>query len=153
LFTNSANCVPQEYIRDVFKEAFQISKDEDFLSHGVPMAQQLEDFMDGSGPGPDASDLHWDFNSSVGSPWNQMVIHILMDKLEVMLICEGSTIQSRSQEYWKDAISKRFNHARHCWKQGKPRVGDNDIVKTPEDIVARLTQDQTETLMKARKDM
>ncbi|KAI6008625.1 hypothetical protein EDC04DRAFT_2906986 [Pisolithus marmoratus] len=120
------------HVRDLFKTVFDVTQDEDFLRCGGVSSQVAKAFIEGTGPGPDPSQLQWDFNNPASSAWNQAVISQLMCRLVEM------------RQKW--TIKKRVDKA-------KPRINDNLSIETSVDIAKRLANEKDEALMKARRDM
>ncbi|KAI6133432.1 hypothetical protein EDD16DRAFT_1699541 [Pisolithus croceorrhizus] len=56
------------YVRDLFKAAFTVTQDEEFLRCGGVSDQVAKAFAEGTGPGPDPSHLQWDFKHPASSP-------------------------------------------------------------------------------------
>ncbi|KAI6102072.1 hypothetical protein F5141DRAFT_1217624 [Pisolithus sp. B1] len=139
------------HVRDLFKTAFKVTQDEDFLQCGGASSQVTKAFVQGTGPGPDPSHLQWDFNHPASSPWNQAVISQLMCLLVDMR--QNWTVETRSDEYWTGKIKQKFARIKRRVDRAKPRVRDDLSVETNAEVAARLANHKDETLMKARRDM
>ncbi|KAI6131170.1 hypothetical protein EV401DRAFT_1884065 [Pisolithus croceorrhizus] len=139
------------HVRDLFKTAFKVTQDEDFLQCGGASSQVTKAFVQGTGPGPDPSHLQWDFNHPASSPWNQAVISQLMCLLVDMQ--QNWTVETRSDEYWTGKIKQKFARIKRRVDRAKPRVRDDLSVETNAEVAARLANHKDETLMKARRDM
>ncbi|KAI6115760.1 hypothetical protein EDD16DRAFT_1520543 [Pisolithus croceorrhizus] len=135
----------------VFKTAFRVTQDEDFLQCGGAPSQVIKVFAEGTGPGPDTSHLQWDFNHPTSSPWNQAVISQLMCLLVDMQ--NNWTIETRSDQYWAGKITQKLTWIKKCFDRAKPCVCDNLSVETSAEVATRLVNHKDETLMKARRDM
>jgi hypothetical protein len=59
--------------------------------------------------GPDPFDLHWDFDHSASSDWNQMVISMLVCKLAELREEEKWTTAPKTHSYWVEAITQKCN--------------------------------------------
>ncbi|KAI6126527.1 hypothetical protein F5141DRAFT_1209787 [Pisolithus sp. B1] len=120
------------HVRDLFKMAFKVTQDEDFLQCGGASSQVTKVFVQGTGPGPDPSHLQWDFNHPASSPWNQAVISQLMCLLVDMR--QNWTIETRSDEYWTGKIKQKFAWIKRCVDRAKPRVHDDLSVETNAEV-------------------
>jgi hypothetical protein len=67
-------------MRQVFRLAFNIKQDEDFAWHTSATLQQVHDYSNNFGDGPDPEDLRIDMRGFLMNAWNQRVVQILMDK-------------------------------------------------------------------------
>ncbi|KAI6095030.1 hypothetical protein F5141DRAFT_1222634 [Pisolithus sp. B1] len=112
------------HVRDLFKMAFKVTQDEDFLQCGGASSQVTKVFVQGTGPGPDPSHLQWDFNHPASSPWNQAVISQLMC---LLVICDriGPLKQDQTNIGLKYQHRKDITKAMVAVKEAK---GDDDIV-------------------------
>ncbi|KAI5996764.1 hypothetical protein EDC04DRAFT_2909832 [Pisolithus marmoratus] len=125
------------HVRDLFKTVFDITQDEDFLQCGGVSSQVAKAFIEGTGPGPDPSQLQWDFNNPAASAWNQA----------------KWTVETRSDQYWVHKITQKFTQIKKCVDKAKPRINDNLSIETSVDIAERLVNEKDEALMKGRRDM
>ncbi|KAG9315639.1 hypothetical protein JVU11DRAFT_3281 [Chiua virens] len=140
-----------EHVRDLFKEAFGISTDDEFLLVGGVSRERVQAFLDG-GSGPDPDDLQWDFSRPATSVWNQVVISELVQQLKMKRREEKWSTQPRSDEYWEDAIAQKFARIKARLSSAKPRVRDDSSIETEQEIAKRLLREKDERLQKARKD-
>ncbi|KAI6007486.1 hypothetical protein EDC04DRAFT_2907736 [Pisolithus marmoratus] len=124
-------------VRDLFKTVFDITQDEDFLWHGGVSSQVAKAFIKGTGPGPDPSQLQWDFNNPASSAWNQA----------------KWTVETQSDQYWVHKITQKFTWIKRHVDRAKPHINNNLFVKTSEDVAMRLATEKDKALMKARRDM
>ena len=136
---------------DMFKMVFKVTQDEDFLGCGGVSSQVAKAFAKGTGPGPDPSQLHWDFNHPALSSWNQAVISQLMCLLADMQ--QKWNVETRSDQYWVDKIMQKFTRIKRCVDKAKPHIHDDLSVETIADVAMRLTNEKDQALMKARRDM
>ena len=141
----------QGHVRDLFKTAFKVNQDEDFLQCNGVSSQEAKAFAEETGPGPDPSQLRWDFNHPASSPWNQAVISQLMRLLTDMR--QKWTVEPRSDEYWIDKITEKFNRIKRRVNRAKSHVLDDLSIETSVDVAARLADERDKVLMKARRDM
>ena len=141
----------QGHVRDLFKTAFKVNQDEDFLQCNGMSSQEAKAFAEETGPSPDPSQLQWDFNHPASSPWNQAVISQLMHLLTDMR--QKWTVEPRSDEYWIDKITEKFNQIKRRVNRAKSHVLDNLSIETSADVAARLADERDKVLMKARRDM
>ena len=131
--------------------AFKVNQDEDFLKCNGVSSQQAKAFAEETGPGPDPSQLLWDFNHPVSSHWNQAVISLLMRQLTDMR--QKWAVEPRSDEYWIEKIKEKFNRIKRRVNKAKPHVLNDLSVETSADVSARLADEKDRDLMKARRDM
>ncbi|KAI6094328.1 hypothetical protein F5141DRAFT_1069839 [Pisolithus sp. B1] len=95
------------HVRDLFKTAFKVTQDEDFLQCGGASSQVTKVFVQGNGPGPDPSHL------------------------------QNWTIETRSDEYWTGKIKQKFARIKRRFDRAKPRVRDDLSVETNAEVAAR----------------
>ncbi|KAI6031653.1 hypothetical protein BKA83DRAFT_4122219 [Pisolithus microcarpus] len=138
------------HVRDLFKTAFKVTQDEEFLQCGGVSSQIAKAFAEGIGPGPDPLQLRWDYNRPASSPWNQAVISQLMCLLVDMR--RKWTTEGRSDEYWVAKITQKFTRIKKRVERAKPRVHDNLSVETGAEVATRLAHEKDEALKKARRD-
>ncbi|KAG6372665.1 hypothetical protein JVT61DRAFT_7421 [Boletus reticuloceps] len=141
-----------EHVHHLFKEVFQISKDEDFLLATNPSPEDLKSFTETGLNGPDPFDLRWDFNHPASSDWNQVVIGMLACKLAGLREEEQWTTVPKSHAYWVEAITQKFNHIQTVVSKAKPRVLDGHSTETHDQVNDRLVKAKEESLKKARQD-
>ncbi|KAI6037171.1 hypothetical protein BKA83DRAFT_18913 [Pisolithus microcarpus] len=138
------------HVRDLFKTAFKVTQDEEFLQCSGVSSQIAKAFAEGTGPGPDPLQLRWDYNRPALSPWNQAVISQLMCLLVDMR--RKWTTEGRSDEYWVAKITQKFTRIKKRVERAKPRVHDNLSVETGVEVAMRLAHEKDEALKKARRD-
>ena len=63
------------------------------------------------------------------------------------------TVEPRSDEYWIDKITEKFNRIKTGVNRAKSHVLDDLSVETSADVAARLADERDKVLMKARRDM
>ena len=114
-------------------------------------SQEAKAFAEETGPGPDPSKLQWDFNNPASSAWNQAVISELMRLLTGMR--QKWTVEPRSDKYWIDKITAKFNRIKTRVNKAKSRVLDDLSVESRADVAARLAELKDKELLKARRDM
>ena len=126
-------------------------QDDDFLKCNGVSSQEAKVFSKDTGPGPNPSKLQWDFNNPALSAWNQAVISELMRLL--MGMRQKWTIEPRSDKYWIDKITAKFNRIKTRVNKAKPRVLDDLSVESRADVAARPAELKDKELLKARRDM
>lgn len=115
-------------------------------------SEEIKAYSQNHQGGPQPSDLRWDFNSSASSEWNKAVVSHSVQILKSMQKEEKWLTQAKSDQYWEDAISQKFNHLRSVHSKAKPRVRDDDSIETEVEVAARLVRVKEESLKKARMD-
>ncbi|KIM53383.1 hypothetical protein SCLCIDRAFT_31932 [Scleroderma citrinum Foug A] len=63
------------------------------------------------------------------------------------------TVKPRSDEYWIEKITEKFNQIKTHVNRAKSHVLDDLSVETSTDVAARLADERDKVLMKARRDM
>jgi hypothetical protein len=67
-------------MRQVFKLVFNVRQDEDFALHASATLQQVHDYSNNVGDGPDPNDLRIDMRGLLSNAWNRGVVEILAEK-------------------------------------------------------------------------
>ena len=65
---------------NLFQQVYNVEKNEDFRSFPSATAEQVNEFLLG-GEGPNPDDARWDIKGAPTSPWNEVVLGILTDRL------------------------------------------------------------------------
>ncbi|KAG1879001.1 hypothetical protein F4604DRAFT_1679861 [Suillus subluteus] len=76
-FTDAQHRENKANVRDLFKEAFHLTKDDEYMLHVGASREAISSFMGGLGSGPDPLALQWDMTTTHKSDWNQKVIDLL----------------------------------------------------------------------------
>ena len=63
------------------------------------------------------------------------------------------TVEPRSDEYWIDKITEKFNQIKRRVNRAKSHILDDLSIETSVDVAARLADERDKVLMKARRDM
>lgn len=64
LFPTTLLMWPQANVRELFKAAFHLTKDEDYMLYNGASQEVVISFIDGRGPGPDPLVLQWDITTT-----------------------------------------------------------------------------------------
>jgi hypothetical protein len=88
------------------------------------------------------------------SEWNKKLLRLLQVDLQSKLpdICakENVVLPSRSDKYYTNLVSKRFQQLARIWKQGQPKLTRNSILESAEELEERMTT-QREITMKTQR--
>jgi hypothetical protein len=139
----------KELCRDLFKDKFQVSTDDDFVTHKSADPALVLAHSQGQAA-PDPKDLHFDMKAGPNSAWNSVVIDILVSKLEKRRGKAVYNIPQRSREYLEDLVRDRYNRVRSSWKRGQPKLTDAGVRETPEQVENRLLTRKDQQCLAAR---
>ncbi|KAG8219713.1 hypothetical protein J3R82DRAFT_675 [Butyriboletus roseoflavus] len=143
----------QEHTHHLYAESFQVSKDKDFLLISGPSKEELKLFAEIGLNGPDHFDLQWDFGHPASSDWNQAVIALLTHKLAELQQEEKWTTAPKSQAYWEETITQKFNCIRTIVSKAKLHLLDDDqSAETNHQVANRLVKEKDASLKKSRRD-
>ncbi|KAG1825228.1 hypothetical protein DFJ58DRAFT_738565 [Suillus subalutaceus] len=116
-------------VRELFKNAFHATKDEEFMLHVSASHEAILSFAHGTGPGPDPLAMRWDMTTTHNSMWNQHVIDLLCSQ---------------------DDITLKFGQCRKCWRRVQPLSLSDGTRKTAQQVGDRLVDQTDERLRLAR---
>ncbi|KAF8588788.1 hypothetical protein K439DRAFT_1613290 [Ramaria rubella] len=136
------------HVCNLFKDIFQIEQNSDFIAHeSAPAEQQVLAHKAGKiQPNPD--DLHFDMWHGPETPWNSVVLDILLQKLMAEKEKAHWDLPDRSAAYYSMFLEERYIQAKTAWRDGQPRRMDTGEEETSEDIATRLI-DKRENYLKA----
>lgn len=84
-------------------------------------ADIVEAFIEGRGPGPDISDLHFNLPAGLRSPWNLEALRIVRENFCQNLLKEMQVDDlPRSEEYFNEIIQERFTRLASIWRTAQP---------------------------------
>ncbi|KAG1750290.1 hypothetical protein EDD22DRAFT_741662, partial [Suillus occidentalis] len=107
-------------VRRLFKDAFNISQDDDFIAHEAPSQEDIYAYEHEDGPGPDLKNLAFDLKNGSKTPWNSKIIDLLLGELWRRGNTEGWP--SRSEAYFREIIQDRYRRLRTVWKAAQPKI-------------------------------
>ena len=139
----------QDIARDVFKKAFHVDGDDDFMGHESVDPTLVKAYESG-GAGPDKRNLRFDMTSGPKHQWNRAVLMILMKKLKKACKESRLRVPERSEAYYLDILSDRYKRARVAWKRAQPKLTDGDTLETPAEVEERLLKGKETQLRQAR---
>jgi hypothetical protein len=122
----------------LFKEKFDVTKDEEFSFYEPPNRNIVDAFdseQDGArGPNPGA--LKFDFDNDASTLWNQRVARYLLEEMKAYCVGEKMVIKDG---YLKRLISEKFNRCRTYWNQAKTRIVDGKE-ETLDEVESRMVR-------------
>jgi hypothetical protein len=130
----------QAACRDLFKEVFDMSQDERFVTHQTAHPQEVDDFINGAGDGPDDKDLHFDMNGLYNNPWNLAVIAKLVEKFKAarLAVPEAIRLPARPDEYIKKMFLDKFKRCRVYWTAARPKKTDVGATESAKEVGTRI---------------
>ena len=115
-------------VRAVFGEFLGAPEDEDFVSGHTPAPRELvEAYLNGTGFGPDRSDLCFSELKPFNNAWNCAVASELGDVLFARQSSgnwqrpDGTRVTAASQPYWADAVLEKFKRLVAKWRDAMGR--------------------------------
>src|SRR5579864_3898157 len=106
-------------VRNLFKEVFKVEQDENFISHESATPKEVDDFIEGEGPGPDPNNLHFDMNGPFNNAWNMTIIQHLATLYNAYRD-KGTTLPVRPAPYVTAMLLEKFRRCRIQWNLGRP---------------------------------
>ncbi|KAF9521981.1 hypothetical protein CPB83DRAFT_840836 [Crepidotus variabilis] len=129
------------FVRDTFKNLFDLELDEDFTSHEPPTKQQVTNFNSGRGEGPKKDDLRIDMRGKIRSAWNMEVTNIIFDEFIKLKTTPGwDGLGNPSDAYFLDMIESKMTRVRSHWKAAQPRLKESGDVETNGDVEERMVE-------------
>ena len=115
-----------------------IDEDTDFIFHQPASEEQLCTFANDPSNGPSLADPHFDVNAGMLSDWNKKLLCLLQVDFQSRLpdICamENMEVPLRSNRYYMNLVSKRFQWLAQIWKQGWPKLNQNGVLEAAEEV-------------------
>jgi hypothetical protein len=139
---------PQANVRELFKAAFHLTRDEDYMLYDGASREVVKSYIDGSGPGPDPLALQWDITTTHKSDWNQRVIDILLSLYISME--EKNHWTPRTRQSITNDITSKFLQCRKCWRKAQPLLRDDGTRENMQEVGDRLVDQTNERLRLAR---
>lgn len=136
-------------MRRLFKDAFNISQDDDFIAHDAPSQEDIYAYEHEDGPGPDLKNLAFDLKNGSKTPWNSKIIDLLLGELWRRGNTEGWP--SRSEAYLREIIQDRYRRLRTVWKAAQPKITGKGAPETPAEVEVRLIAKKDQTLKVTRQ--
>ena len=152
-------------VRRLFSEVFQAPTDEDFYSvHVVAPREEVDQYLDGVGHGPDTANLHFTDQEPFNNAWNSAVCSHLARMLwdrqgtERWMTKKGRRAVNASEAYWEDAIFQKFRRVRKGWVDAQqkvvqdPTTGRNRVESLEEAETRRFSKgEETRTAARQRE--
>lgn len=141
-------------VRELFKFHFGIDEDTDFVFHQPPSEEQLRAFANDPSKGPSLADAHFDVKAGMLSDWNKKLLRLLQVDFQIKLpdICarENMLLPPRSEKYYANLVSERFQRLAQVWKQGQPKLTLDGALEDAEEVETRMMA-QREVVAKAQR--
>ncbi|OBZ69945.1 hypothetical protein A0H81_10365 [Grifola frondosa] len=138
------------HVRSLFKDAYGISSDDDFLVHEPPSPRTVQAYSRSTGNGPTPEDLRLDTQGKLDSDWNQKLFHVLLQRLRQRRDEENWQLPQRSDAYFLDMIRDRAKRLRDVWRTSQPRATIDGHPETATQIEERMLLRTSTALKKAR---
>ncbi|KAF8582889.1 hypothetical protein K439DRAFT_1617929 [Ramaria rubella] len=139
----------QMHVHNLFKDIFQIEQNSDFIAHESAPAEQVLAHEAGKiQPNPD--DLHFDMWHGPETPWNSIVLNILLQKLMAEKEKAHWDLPDRSAAYDSTLLEERYIQAKTAWRDGQPKRTDTGEEEISEDI-ATCVINKRENYLKAMR--
>ncbi|KAG1846394.1 hypothetical protein DFJ58DRAFT_843473 [Suillus subalutaceus] len=142
-----AEVLAKANVRDLFKEAFHLTKDDEYMLYEGASREAISLFIGGMGPGPDPLALQWDMMTTHKSDWNQEVIDLLYSLY--MTMQERNHWTGRSQQSIRRDIAQKFDQCRRYWRKARPQVLSDGTHETMQQVGDRLVDHTNEQLRMA----
>jgi hypothetical protein len=138
-------------VRRLWRRVFQISQDEDFINHISVTREEVRDFIEGGGDGPNPDELRFDLAAQHDSPWNQDVISILVEKHEELRLnqLEPLRLAERPVKYVEKLMIEKFRRCKSHWASAQPRMVGG-IEETGDEVGCRVEYKKNEDLKRSR---
>jgi hypothetical protein len=109
-------------------------------------------FLEGDGPGPDLSDLHFDLPAGLQSQWNKEALRLLREKFcQNLLDCLQADDLPRSEQYFDKIVEERFIRLAGIWRVAQPKILRGGKTETYEEVEERLNGRKTGMLQSYRR--
>ena len=137
-------------MQKLFRQVYSIERDEDFRSFISATVEQVEEFsLDGEGP--DADYPRWDMKGAPTSPWNEVVLDILTDRLMKELNNKRPPLfPKKSRAYWEVAICKKFCCIKQEWSWAQPHRTNTGHIEEADKTEERRNMYTDKTLKRIR---
>lgn len=140
--SNSAtNSISQARLRLYFQEKLKYEEDEDFQSHEAATDEQVEDFVNGVGNGPNLADLHFHCAGGRTSPWNKEAIRMMTEDLPAHMEEDDEyEWPSRDYSWWQKEMWNRFSRLMAIWRQAQRVMLSDGEFEDDETLDSRLDE-------------
>lgn len=142
----------QRIIREIFRELFWITKDEDIsISEEVP-PEIIAGHANGEHPGPDFEDefpLDADWWGDARSAWNKQVVAGIVPR--VVDIAEARGLEDVDEFWIQHRVKRRFKHLRWMWRNGQPKMKGDGTMESEDEAMRRRDEGIDDRTRRARK--
>jgi hypothetical protein len=98
---------------------------------------------------PNKKDLHFDMTKGPDSLWNGAVIEIIVKRMEKAR--KRQHLPPRTHEYFIDLASDKYNRIRAVWRHTQPKLNNDGMQETPEEVENHLSSNKDDQWSKARE--
>lgn len=141
----------QSETRLLFKEKFNVDKDEEFALHETPSQSDIQAYEEkgeeGTTDGPDPDNMKFDMEGGVTSLWNKKIFSYLVKELSER--CQDALLPDVSLKYIEYLVTEKYTRCRGYWRQAQPRVVHGNM-ESPARVEARMTQKKEQHTEAAR---
>ena len=128
--------MPQNIVRDACKQCFRIDSDKDFILHDAARTEDVSEFAEGRGTGPDKDDLHLDALGKMKSTWNKGVVNIILAAIRDDQ--DNLPITLPSDAYLSQLIEQKLENLRAIWRRQLARRGPDGSMEDIDQIAKRM---------------
>ncbi|KAG2339632.1 hypothetical protein BDR05DRAFT_1003141 [Suillus weaverae] len=121
-------------VRCLFKDAFSISQDADFIAHEAASQEDVYSYEYEDGPGPDLNTLAFDPKNGSKTPWNSKIIDLLLGELQRRGVAEG----------WP--FCRSLQAPVYCLDGWQSKITAKGAPETPVEVEVRLIVKKDQTL-------
>jgi hypothetical protein len=136
--------------REVFRETFGIKNDDNFALCDSVSMQEVHDWLNNRGAGPDPNNLLFDMTAKHHSPWNTVVIEHLT-KLLQKKADEMGYLPERPEAYFRTLIQEKFKRGRRIWRVSRPILDNYGCLESPEQLEKRITDLRDSKMKESRQ--
>jgi hypothetical protein len=139
-------------LRLYFREKLDYEEDEDFQQRQSVTDDDVENFINGMGDGPNLNDLHFHCAGGRTSPWNKEVIRMMTEDIIVQLEEDAEyNWPSRTNDWWTKEMWNRFNRLMRQWAQGQRQQLSDGEMESDRALDSRLDEMRNSRLRAQRR--
>jgi hypothetical protein len=131
----------------------KISQDKDIITQPSASYQDIYEYEEEIGDGPDIDCLIFDMKGPLDSRWNIEALRLLRQGFEQAIQAKELRVAGcadQSTLYWQDAFTERLKRLRNEWKNGQFQMKASGERETEDEWRERITQERELALKKAR---
>jgi hypothetical protein len=142
------------WTRELYRHYLKIDEDLDFAFHEPPSAEQLKAFANDPTKGPCLEDAHFDVKAGMLSEWNKKLLLLLQvtfqKELPGICVARGVTLPARTDKYYGNLVSERFQRLAAIWRQVQPKMNAGGVLESYEETEERMASTRKRTAKKQR---